>query len=1038
MNRLKCLYLSLICLMIFGAVSNVHAQANRNIQSISTVAVSEDALKIGRMLRHSALEFRQFSHKSVHERPENIFLSNDNHRITVFQKYPQAEHVLHNMFRFQHDGNWGIVDDAGNIIIAPVYRDIWLFEVLVDGIQKTFLWVELPNPDPAQRQGFRATYQFLIDIRTGITLNREPMYSLGISAFDGDVPSNLIAAQPVAADGPHGYMDLRTGEMRIPAQFLYAMPFYDDRAVVLVTHEHAADLCRQKLKNAVKPGCSHPHISAPPCHPEQYPYDPQACFIAENMDYYGYGVIDTDGALISRFDYDYIQSYHHQKAVFKRSRSTKPHASIGYMDIQGKEILYGYLEAMPFNSPYAAYVRQQDQDLDTGWNWIDTKGTVYAINVDPDNVLRQQPALPKSNVPRLNFVTPFEIQGALYTEHSDHLDTYILAEPIVSHSGDYISAIIVNENGHIIWPEHWNDPCSYSYDIVVWPEQACLMNRIRKSWIHFFEQILPIQNIDLLKHNYHHLFIVRDKQDLYDSIYYTLYSWALQFKSMNILDFSLSRLIYYIAKIDVYRFLHNIFKRLSRIQTYRIPALESYISSDDGHYVRIGFGPRQTHYHSGNPGFYAARYAHGILNADTGRVLFRPGRFPEIRHAIGSLFIFGKDGLYGLMNTQADIIVPPQFLDIDFIVEGQQTTDWIPNGSVLVEQIHANRNADLTPAFVSPFVTMPKFKAVEHRPAVPKHILLRVSVFDKTDNPHSGNSAAQGEQIPVIRFYYDALTGEPKPELTDKAFIYTQRKNPLLTHEPGDESSSSSVPQNWFIERIQTIRRSLKDPEPVSYDVIVNAKGQPVFPGDLRFYSTVSHLRRNTAIVQSMQPTDPGNPLELRCLDTQRKAAQSFASFMPSSVSEGSACIRQLIQPLHTDMENEMQHSLPVSQVSQIQENRFLTSCHKAKIVDVESCSSHHVTPFIQGTAWIKPKGAMTFKRINTQGQTVGAFEIKADKAVFHHGVYRFSTTVPSPESGWKYAEIIVSSDGRILWPREWHQPDADHLGNIVYPKPRV
>jgi hypothetical protein len=157
---------------------------------------------------------------------------------------------------------------------------------------------------------------------------------------------------------------------------------------------------------------------------------------------------------------------------------------------------------------------------------------------------------------------------------------------------------------------------------------------------------------------------------------------------------------------------------------------------------------------------------------------------------------------------------------------------------------------------------------------------------------------------------------------------------------------------------------------------------------------------------------------------------------MPSSVHEGTACVTKLMpnQTLVTDTAQTIHHAITEENVSSIQQQSFILSCQNTPVIEVESCSPSHVTPFIQGTAWIKPKGTPTFRRINAQGQIVGPFEIRADKGVFHHGVYRFSTTVPSPENGWKYPEILVSTEGKILWPRDWHKPDAQHFGNIVYP----
>ena len=1038
MHCLNRLHIPLICLLLVVLPLRVMAQTNKNIQSVPTVAVSADALKIGQSLRHSALEFRQFNQKSIHGHPESIFISNDNREITVFKKFPKAEHILHNIFRFQHDGFWGLADDTGKVIVPPVYRDIWIFEVTIDGSTKTLLWIEIPNPNPKQRQGFRASYQSLIDIQTGITLNKEPMYSLGIAALENDAPANLIAAQPVSADGPHGYMDLRTGEMRIPPKFLYATPFHDERAVVIVTHEHAKTLCKQELGKITQQSCKQPHAEKPPCVPHQMPYDAQACFIAENMEYYGYGVIDTNGSFISRFDYDYIQPFQSQKAVFKRTQKLNNKASLGYMNTEGQEILYGYTEAAPFSQPWATYIKYPHETYDTGWNWIDEQGTVYAIQVDENDVIPPNSKSPSTPKPRLNFVAPFEIQGAVEVRHSNELDTYTLKDPIVSHTGEYISSIIVNKFGHIIWPKHWDNPCTYTYDTVIWPDGACNIqksqHKIKKILDHLLYIQLDSQDTWRFSENLEHI-LFGHKQYLSHHMDKLTSDWITWFSSSLSWPSKLRNLFNLFSQTDIFRLWNQISQKLSRIQAYQMPALEAYLSSDDSHYVRIGFGPRHVNLQMPDPpGVYASRHAYGILNADTGRVLFRPGRYAMVQHAIGNLFVFARDGYVGLMDAQENVLIAPRFLDISFILQGQNTENWISNGSQWVQIIAQNLHAEKShPTQNKPFLTKPKFEQSEHKSFIPSGLILRVSVLDETRNTEE-EERIQDESIPVIRFYYDAVTGLPKPEFTDKSFVYRQMRHPILTDWAWDEPQMTS--DHWFVERIQTLKRSVTDPEPVYYEVLVDAKGQPAFPNDLSVYSTVAHLHQNTAVIQLQQSSDLANPLELRCLDTQKKAEIQFASFMPSSVREGAACVTKLMpnQTPATDTANTMGNTVIEENVSSIQQQSFILLCQNTSLIEVESCSPSHVTPFIQGIAWIKPKGASTFQRINAQGQIVGSFEIKADKGVFHHGVYRFSTTVPSPENGWKYPEILVSTEGKILWPRDWHKPDAQHFGNIVYP----
>ena len=329
--------------LAFAAGEEVFAQPSHTVQMTETVATADDALRVGKAIDCAVKSFVPLPRYFENAPGKSVILANNGGLVSVFESFPNARWMTCNLYRIEKDSRYGIADMYGNVIIAPKYRDLWVVHSKYGNLSRIFLWVSVPNPNTDKRGGYRETYQQLIDIRTGDTLNREALYGISLTSFFDDMPEDsegVFAVQPVAADGPQGYMSVLSGEMSIPAVFYQARPFKSHRAVVGVTHEHAKQLCQGKLPEHVKAGCKRPHLEGPQCNPSLVPYDAAACQTDQNEKrYYGYGVIDASGTFVSRFDYDWIGDYSGNVAIFRHVPwYSEEQESFGYLDLDGHEI----------------------------------------------------------------------------------------------------------------------------------------------------------------------------------------------------------------------------------------------------------------------------------------------------------------------------------------------------------------------------------------------------------------------------------------------------------------------------------------------------------------------------------------------------------------------------------------------------------------------------------------------------------------------------------------------------------------------------
>jgi hypothetical protein len=176
---------------------------------------------------------------------------------------------------------------------------------------------------------------------------------------------------------------------------------------------------------------------------------------------------------------------------------------------------------------------------------------------------------------------------------------------------------------------------------------------------------------------------------------------------------------------------------------------------------------------------------------------------------------------------------------------------------------------------------------------------------------------------------------------------------------------------------------------------------------------------------------EPQSWYELRCLDSHKYAPFPFMDYGPQTLAEGLACVT-----LAETQDNGDGNSLEITS------KNYFISCSGQKIVEVNDCRLD-ATRFVNDHAWIRAKGESTWKRYDKSGNVDGNFEIYAADSEDPHrmnaryessGIYRFPTSRPSPKDGWKYLDILVNSEGNIIWPRNWNDPCHDTFGNIVWP----
>ena len=369
----------------------------------------------------------------------------------------------------------GVIDEDGDWIIEPQAERASVYtSPELDAVGGPFY--ELENlHDQDSRCEIRG-------VKTGERLNQVELSSCY------EIEADLFAVRTVESGGLQGYMNT-DWEMEIPAQFAAAGYFVDGFAAVEVTEEYAEAICASDapLENE--------HIRA-------------ACQEFDNSRAYGWGFINRQGQLISRFDYQQVSSYSSGRARVRRYDDSGSYL-YGYIDETGVEVIPPqYIWATDFSEGYAVVDATGEGghakiiDLEgnyfingictaepfseglafvayscspTKQAYINTSGEIVIPDLGDGPFLaghawvydikaRNYGLIDK----KANWVLPYRLTEEPKRQ-SDGLSRFEI--PQETEEWKYREGWI-NPDGKIIWRPDWNDPC-HENDVIVWPEGSC-------------------------------------------------------------------------------------------------------------------------------------------------------------------------------------------------------------------------------------------------------------------------------------------------------------------------------------------------------------------------------------------------------------------------------------------------------------------------------------------------------------------------------------------------------------------------------------
>ncbi|MBO4350121.1 MAG: WG repeat-containing protein [Proteobacteria bacterium] len=936
-----------VFILAFAAGREVFAQSSKTVFMVETAASAADAMRVGKSINCEVGSFVPLTRYFENASSKSVILANNGALVTVFDSFPNARWMACNLYRIERDSRYGIADMYGNVIVDPKYRDLWVVHSEYGGLKRQFLWVSVPNPGIAQRGGYRDTYQQLIDIRTGETLNHEALYGISLASFLEAMPEGsdgFFAVQPVAADGPQGYMSVLNGNVAIPAVFYQARPFKSHRAIVGVTYEHAQSLCQGKLPEHVRAGCKRAHLVGPQCNSNVVPYDVAACQTDQDeRRYYGYGVIDSSGAFVSRFDYDWIGDYSGNVAIFRRVPwYSEELESFGYLDLDGHEILTGLVQAEPYDAATQTMTAQYRDPKSEIYYWsrFDAYGNMRSRGIEhPDSDVHQE-----YEVIREPFLSPFEVQNTESRVQSETLDTYSLRNIVTDDSGERHFFLMVNAWGNVIWPQNWNHPCADSHGILKWPDHACKHQKRLESLRTFLIDSGPARILQVLHPHW-----------------YILWSLVLQ---ENILLWG-----------------YCIQKGYMQAVADFVPPLEAYAHERSAHYIRVGYGDNANHSLK-NPGTYAHGRAYGWYHVQTGKMIFRPGRYKKIVPLFDRLFAFEQNGHIGLMTDQEAVVLEPKFLDVSFEPE----KDWL---RVVLYQYETPNPDDAEDAQVWDVYRW-------HDPKTG----MRISRNDEMRISQADNSrqvlALNTRSIPTVdkdSIYRVIEVTDSFDEVWDEYLVDANGK----LYEPFDPTSEWRHHYHVVTKDTAVVEMIHKNPEE---DIMS-------MTDDMLDFSAEIEPMEGEWVSKEPEPDHI-----LMCLDKKKKSPKWFefddgAQFL---VGEGIACVRHEFES-------------------------YYMTCDERILGHVQACTQEFGSRYADGHAWIKPYGEQQFVRVNRSGEPDGMFKLYADHVMYRDGVFRFTTHFPSPTDGWKYVEMVVDRSGKIIWPRDWDDPCHNTFGNVIWPE---
>ena len=397
------------------------------------------------------------------------------------------------------------------------------------------------------------------------------------------------------------------------------------------------------------------------------------------------------------------------------------------------------------------------------------------------------------------------------------------------------------------------------------------------------------------------------------------------------------------------------------------------------HLYRVGFGDEKSKSPK-NPGKYAPGKGYGLVT-EQGKVLFRPGRYKHIIPMANNLYIVQKDGKYGVIDESENFIVPPKYDMIKY--------RWDQN--FIIDKFEKTEDGWLCRYGQYTFDTSQPNSPYGHK----KPELLYSQAYKLTDEQYKRET-----QDPKSEYTYSltALTRLERPEFKENEYASMFNNSGIYTcyegHEYIDEANRVYLD---FLERTS------------DHTTILTSKSD----GAIRFFDddcAILEAPNGTFSLVSLNDCKERKDNFPEC-----KISKAYKKLDLASAGNGLAC------------------------VTHKKKSGFINA-YDQMILETPDCE-YSVTPFIDGYAYIKPKGATTYALYNRNGEKKpGSFEIAADRAILlDDGTYRFETHFPT-KSGWKYNEVVVlkclgCDTGKIIYPRDWDNPCHDTGGNIIWPE---
>jgi len=374
----------------------------------------------------------------------------------------------------------GVIDEDGDWIIEPQAERASVYtSPELDAVGGPFY--ELENlHDQDSRCEIRG-------VKTGERLNQVELSSCY------EIEADLFAVRTVESGGLQGYMNT-DWEMEIPAQFAAAGYFVDGFAAVEVTEEYAEAICASDapLENE--------HIRA-------------ACKEFDNSRAYGWGFINRQGQLISRFDYQRADDFANGRALVRRDDDSGSYLygyidetgaevippqflwagsfsegyavvdlhdgkfSRGVIDVNGEFLVEGICNAESFSEGLAHVTFDCISEASYSDGYINTNGEIVIPDLGDgpflaghawvyDTKARNYGLIDK----KANWVLPYRLTEEPKRQ-SDGLSRFRIPRNKETDEWKYQEGWI-NPDGKIIWPPDWNDPC-HENDVIVWPEGSC-------------------------------------------------------------------------------------------------------------------------------------------------------------------------------------------------------------------------------------------------------------------------------------------------------------------------------------------------------------------------------------------------------------------------------------------------------------------------------------------------------------------------------------------------------------------------------------